>query len=120
MTQIKKEAAGVGMSTAGLVEELLTLAAGANSSLTSIDNLEIMIHEAKADGDPVSSGANDVISILDQVRPHLEKALDILLDRVGSITGKPTPEPLPIEEEEPELEDEEEFEEVEELPPEGE
>lgn len=111
---IRKEAVASNFDTSGLLDQLLSVAGGVNSTLISIDDLEIGIHGAKADGEPVSSGANDAVSILDQVRPHLESALDILLDRIGSISGKSTPEPPPLEEEE--LEEEEFEEEVEELP----
>lgn len=107
-----KTAAISSVSTEGLLDALLDILSSTNGILTGIDDVEISIHEAKADGEPVSTGANDVIALLDSVRGNFENARETMLNRLDVLVGKSTPEPLP-EEPEPEPEDEEEFEEEE-------
>lgn len=114
----KRQAAGIETSTEGLLDELLSILSGTNGILSSIDMIELGIHEASAEGEPVSDGANEVVGLLDSVRGDFERARETLLGRLDVLIGKGTPEPLPEPVEE-ELEDdlEEDLEdELEELP----
>ena len=97
------------------MDQLLDILSSTNNILGTIDEVELGIHEAKAEGEPVSTGANDVIALLDGVRGDFESARGTLLSRLDVLVGKSTPEPLP-EEPEP-IEEEEEIieEELEEL-----
>jgi hypothetical protein len=108
---MKRKEAAVDVTTEGLLDELLSVLSGTNGLLASIDDIEMSVHEASAEGEPVSDGANDVIGLLDAVRPDLERARETLLGRLDVLVGKSTPEPLPepVEEEddlEEDLEDE--------------
>ena len=115
MTTTKRKAAVGDTSTEGLLDELLTILSNTNGILASIDSVELSIHEASAEGAPISDGANDVISLLDSVRGDFERARETLLGRLDVLVGKGTPEALP----EPEEEDlEDELEELEEELPE--
>lgn len=106
-TTRRKEAAGLEYSTEGLLDELLSILSNTNGILSSIDMIEMGIHEANAEGEPVSDGANEVIALLDSVRGDFERARETLLGRLDVLVGKSTPEPLPepLEEEDEELED---------------
>jgi hypothetical protein len=114
MTKRRKEAAGVEVTTEGLLDELLSILSGTNGILSAIDMIELGIHEASAEGEPVSDGANDVINLLDSVRGDYERARETLLGRLDVLVGKGTPEPIPepIEDEEMEDDLEEDIEEL--------
>ena len=100
------------MSTEGLLDSLLNILSDTNGILVSIDDVEMNIHEVSAEGkEPVSTGANAVISLLDSVRGHFEDARATLIQKLDVLIGAKTPKPLPELPEE--LEDLEE----EELPP---
>jgi len=92
-----KRTAAADYSTEGLLGELLGIATSTNDILASINSLELEIHEAKANGDPVSTGANAVISLLDNVRGHYSDALDVIISRMDVLSGKTTPKPRPEE-----------------------
>jgi len=94
-------------STEGLLEKLLDVLSATNSIIISIDGLELGLHEAKADGEPVSTGANQVISLLDSIHGHYEEARETLLTRLDILVGKATPK-REVEEVEPEEEPPEE------------
>lgn len=97
-----RAAAAADFSTEGLLESLLDVLGNTNTIISNIDEIEIGIHDAKASGDPVSTGANAVIGLLDSVRGHYEEAREILLTRLDVLVGKATKQ---IEqEEEPEEE----------------
>ena len=98
---VKRKEAAIDASTEGLLDELLSILSNTNGILASIDSVEFSIHDANAEGEPVSSGANDVIGLLDSVRGDFERARETLLKRLDVLVGKGTPEPLPepVEEE---------------------
>lgn len=110
MTMKKKQAVAADYSTEGLLDQLLNILSSTNNLLADMDGLELGIHESKAEGEPVSTGANDVIALLDSVRGNFEEARETMLTRLDVLVGKATPEPPPPpveEEEEEEVEAEE-------------
>jgi hypothetical protein len=80
--------AAADVSSEGLLESLLDVLSNTNGILATIAEVEFNIHEAKADGEPVSSSANEVIGLLDSVRGSFESARDTLLSQLDVMVPK--------------------------------